>query len=157
MQTAARPRGVLGGAILIAVGTVYLLLAVGFAHAGSALFVALGLAFAAAYALGTRQYVYLVPAAVLLGFGLGLFVPSVLGLPVDVGAPLFLALLAAGLAAVFVLAPDRRWPLIPAALVALIALAVAFGVQLPRDTLSYAIPLILIAVGAYLLVEQRGH
>ncbi len=55
MQTATRSRGVLGGAILIAVGAVYLLLAVGFAHASATLFVALGLAFAAAYALGTRQ------------------------------------------------------------------------------------------------------
>ena len=159
MPGAPRPRGVLGGAVLIAVGGVYLLLALGFAHAGSALFVALGLAFAAAWLLGTRQYVYLVPAGVLLGFGLGLFVPSVLGLSGSFAALIFFALLAAGLVAVFLVAPERRWPLIPAAFITLLALLVAFsrGDIIPAQAQAYLIPLILIAVGGYLLFEQRGH
>jgi len=54
VRLAGRPRGILGGTILIAVGVVYLLLAVGCQYAGSILFVALGLAFAAAWWIGRQ-------------------------------------------------------------------------------------------------------
>ncbi len=158
MQTAARrPRGVLGGAILIAVGAVYLLLAVGFAHASATLFVALGLAFASAWFLGARQYVYLVPAGVLLGFGLGQLVPALLDLTGADSALIFFALLATGLVVVFLLAPERRWPLFPAALLALMAVLVSLGRTDLIPPIGYLVPLILIAVGGYLLIEQGGH
>ena len=61
-------RGILGGAILVAVGAPFLLQALGAANAPAYLFVALGAAFLAAWYVGTRQYVYMVPAAVLIGF-----------------------------------------------------------------------------------------
>ncbi|TMC01838.1 MAG: hypothetical protein E6J35_10180, partial [Chloroflexi bacterium] len=80
MRATSRPmglrRGILGGAILIAVGAPFLLQALGAANAPAYLFVALGAAFLAAWYVGTRQYVYMVPAAVLIGFGLGLLIPT---------------------------------------------------------------------------------
>jgi hypothetical protein len=154
-QTA--PRGVLGGSILIAVGVVYLLQAVGFPHPGSALFVALGLAFTTAYLAGPRPYVYLVPAGVLLGFGLGLLAPPILGVREPMSALIFFMFLGAGLMGVFVVAPERRWPLVPAAILAAFALLVASGRQdiIPGEAQIYLVPLILVAVGAYLLAEQR--
>src|SRR6266511_2747782 len=69
-------RGVLGGAVLVAVGAPFLLQALSVANASAYLFVALGIAFLAAWYVGTRQYVYMVPAAVLIAFGLGLVVPT---------------------------------------------------------------------------------
>lgn len=151
-----RPRGILGGAILIAVGTVYLLQALGFAHSGALLFIGLGAAFAFAYHLGARQYVYLVPAAVLAGFGLGLFVPSVMGLAGTAAALVFFTFLSAGLVMVYLLAPERRWPLVPAAVVALLALLAWSGRAdiVPAQAQAYLIPLILIAVGAYVLLQR---
>ena len=146
----------LGGSILIAVGITYLLLALGYEHAGSVLFVALGLAFLGAYVVGNRPYVYLVPAAVLLGFGLGLFVPELLGLGGQLGALVFFALLAAGVLAVFLVAPERRWPLVPAAILAAVAITISItGAELiPAAAPAYLVPLILIAVGVYLLFER---
>ena len=55
-------RGILGGAVLLAVGFGVLMQAMGVTDAGAYLFLFLGLAFAIAYVAGTQQYVYLVPA-----------------------------------------------------------------------------------------------
>src|SRR6266550_410673 len=64
-------RGILGGAVLLAIGLAFFLPPLGVPNAGAYLFVALGIAFAAAWWVGARrQYVYLVPACVLIGFGL---------------------------------------------------------------------------------------
>ena len=61
-------RGILGGAVLLAVGFGVLMQAMGVTDAGAYLFLFLGLAFAIAYVAGTQQYVYLVPASVMIGF-----------------------------------------------------------------------------------------
>src|SRR2546430_9297404 len=104
--TLAPRRGILGGAVLVAIGGAFLLPPLGVPNAGAYLFIALGTAFAAAWWVGGRwQYVYLVPACVLVGFGLGLVIPTILGLPPDTAGPVFLGTLAGGLVAVFVLAP----------------------------------------------------
>src|SRR5207249_9103752 len=87
---AASRRGILGGAVLVAIGLAFMLQAVGLPNAASYLFITLGIAFAAAWWTGTRQYVYLVPAGVLLGFGLGLVIPTWLGLSAETAAPIFL-------------------------------------------------------------------
>ena len=71
-----RRRGVLGGAVLVAVGITYLLPTLGVPNATSYLFLALGAAFASAYFTGFSPYVYLVPAATLLSFGTGLLIPA---------------------------------------------------------------------------------
>src|SRR2546430_4927459 len=110
--TLAPRRGILGGAVLVAIGGAFLLPPLGVPNAGAYLFVALGVAFAAAWWVGARQYVYLVPACVLIGFGFGLVTPALLDLHADTAGPVFLGMLAAGLGAVFVLAPARRAPLL---------------------------------------------
>ena len=137
---ARRRRGVLGGAVLLAIGTAYLLQAMEVPNALAYLFVLLGLAFAAAWWLGARQYVYLVPAGVLIGFGLGLVLPDLLDLPSEISGPVFLGTLALGLAAVFVLA------------------SVLLKIDLvPAELQPYFVPIILIVVGLYLLVEPSGR
>jgi len=150
------PRGVIGGAVLLAVGVAFLLAAIGFpqAEGGRYLFLALGLAFAAAYALGTRQFVYLLPAGVLTGFGVGLLIPAWFGLSSSLANAAFLGALALGLVAVFALAPERWAPLALAAVLAVIAVASLFlRIDLvPTMLQPFFVPLIVIAVGAYLLI-----
>lgn len=143
---------------MIAAGVPFLLQPMGVPNAPSYLFITLGLAFAAAYVRGNRQYVYLVPAAVLGAFGIGLLLPSWFTIRPDAVAPVFLGALAAGLLGVFVLAPSRRWVLIPAGIVAIVALAepLTGSTILPAAFRPYFVPLVMIAVGVYLLVEPRG-
>lgn len=152
-----RRRGILGGAVLVAVGLTYLLPTLGVPDATSYLFLALGGAFAVAYLMGLNPYVYLVPAAILISFGTGLLVPGWLGLPEETLAPIFLASLTVGLAAVFVIRPQRRWPLIPAAVIGLVALAEMFRIAdiIPPGVQPLFVPVILIGVGAYLIMAPR--
>jgi len=156
---APQRRGVLGGAVLLAIGGAFLLPPLGVPNAGAYLFVALGIAFAAAWWVGARrQYVYLVPACVLIGFGLGLVIPELLSLPADTASPVFLGALAGGLVAVFLLAPSRRAPLVLAAIIAVVAVADLFlQIDLvPLALQPYFVPVVLIIVGVYLLVD-RGN
>src|SRR5437016_14423486 len=151
-------RGVLGGAVLLAIGGAFLLPPLGAPNAGAYLFVALGIAFAAAWWVGARrQYVYLVPACVLIGFGLGLVIPTLFGLPPDMAGPVFLLTLAGGLVAVSLLAPIRRAPLLLAGVLAVVAIADVF-LQIDLGPLAlqpYFVPVVLIIVGLYLLVEPK--
>ncbi|MDP9251717.1 MAG: hypothetical protein M3O80_01820 [Chloroflexota bacterium] len=158
MRATSRPmgvrRGILGGSILVAVGAPFLLQALGAANAPAYLFVALGLAFLAAWYVGTRQYVYMVPAAVLVGFGLGLLIPTWVSLPADLAAPIFLGSLAVALAIVFVMYREHRGLLVPAGLLALVAIAHIVGLDLPEGLQPFFVPIVLIAVGVYMLVER---
>jgi hypothetical protein len=147
-------RGILGGSILVAVGAPFLLQALGAANAPAYLFVALGLAFMAAWYVGTRQYVYMVPAAVLIGFGLGLLIPTWVSLPADLAAPIFLGSLAVALLIVFVMYRGHRGLLVPAGLLALVAIAHIVGLDLPEGLQPFFVPIVLIAVGVYMLVER---
>ena len=157
MRAAPGRRGVLGGAILVAVGVPFLLQAVGVPNASAYLFLALGVAFGAAWYLGSRQYVYLVPAAALISFGLGLIIPSALALSSDLAAPIFLGALAIGFFVVFVSEPSRRAPLVPAVLLAIVALLTLYGRGdlMPTWFQPMFVPLLFIALGVYLLVEKR--
>ncbi|TMC43338.1 MAG: hypothetical protein E6J23_10090 [Chloroflexi bacterium] len=157
--TLAPRRGILGGAVLVAIGGAFLLPPLGVPNAGAYLFVALGVAFAAAWWVGARQYVYVVPACVLIGFGLGLVTPALFDLPADTAGPVFLGMLAAGLGAVFVLAPARRAPLLLAGVLAVVAIADLFlQIDLvPLALQPYFVPVVLIIVGLYLLVEPRDR
>ena len=154
----ARRRGVLGGSILVAVGAPFLLQAIGIPNASAYLFLALGLAFGAAWYLGTKQYVYLVPAASLITFGLGLVIPTWLNLNNDLAAPIFLGALAIGFLLVFIVDPKRPAPIIPAVLLALVALLTLYGRGdlLPSWFQPMFVPLLFIALGVYLLVEKRA-
>ncbi len=152
-----RRRGVLGGAVLVAVGITYLLPTLGVPNATSYLFLALGGAFASAYFTGFSPYVYLVPAATLMSFGTGLLIPGWLGLPPETVAPIFLASLTVGLVGVFVIRPNRRWPLVPAAILGVVTLAEIFRVAtiIPAGLQPLFVPAILIAVGGYLILAPR--
>jgi len=158
MRATTRPmglrRGILGGAILVAVGAPFLLQALSVANASAYLFVALGIAFLAAWYVGTRQYVYMVPAAVLIGFGLGLVIPTWLPLPTEAAAPIFLGSLALAIAIVFLLYPDHRGLLVPSGLLAFVAIADVVGLHLPQEMQPFFVPIVLIAVGVYMLVER---
>ena len=157
IEAAPRRRCVLGGAVLIAVGLPVLLPAFGVASARAYLFLALGLAFGLAWFLGTRQYVYLVPAAALITFGLGLLVPTWLALSNDLAAPIFLGALAGGFFIVFVSEPTRPAPLVPAVLLGITALLTLYGRGdlMPGWFQPMFVPLLFIALGVYLLVEKR--
>src|SRR5438067_2514598 len=67
VPAAPRPRGGVGGLILIAIGVVALF-GIWFPGGGAWLFLGLGVAFATARVL-TGRYGYAVPAGILLGFG----------------------------------------------------------------------------------------
>ncbi|HEV2249620.1 MAG TPA: hypothetical protein VGT60_03845 [Candidatus Limnocylindria bacterium] len=151
-------RGILGGAVLLAVGFGVLMQAMGVADAGAYLFLFLGLAFALAYVAGTHQFVYLVPAATMTGFGLGLIIPTAFGLTENASG-IFLASLAIGFLVVYLLSPSRKIPLGVAAVIGVVALADIFTTftVLPDSFKPYFVPFILIVTGAYLILEPRTH
>ncbi len=140
--------------MVFAIGLAFLLQALRFPAASAFLFIALGGAFAAAYILGYRQYVYLVPGAVLIGLGVGLALPTMFDLGQYAG-PIFFGALAAALVTVTLLAPDRRWPLVPAIPLAVIAVAGVVGrvALIPSGAQPFILPLVLMLVGGYLLFE----
>lgn len=148
-----RRRGVLGGLVVFAVGFAFVLPALRIQNAGPVLFLALGGAFAAAYVLGYRQFVYLVPAAILIGLGVGLLVPAMFDLG-RAAAGVFYGALAAAFLVVTILAPDHRWPLVPAvALVTFAVLGVVGGVDILPGVQPFLMPVVLMLVGGYLLIE----
>lgn len=148
-----RRRGVLGGLVVFAVGFAFLMPALRIPNAGPILFLALGGAFAAAYWLGYRQFVYLVPAAVMIGLGVGLLLPAMFELG-RLAAPIFFGALAASFVIVTLLAPERRWPLVPAAPLAVIAVAgVIGGVDILPGLQPFIHAVVLMLVGGYLLIE----
>lgn len=147
-------RGILGGAVLVAVAVWSFIQATGVPNSGAYLFGTLGIAFLAAWYVGTRQYVYIVPAALLIGFGLGILFPVWLALPAGLAATFFLGSLALALVVVFLMHRKHRGLLIPAALLAIVATAGQVGLQLPDAAQPYFVPLILLAVGIYMLAER---
>ena len=151
-------RGILGGSVLLAVGCGVLLQVRGVADAGAYLFLFLGLAFALAYVAGTHQFVYLVPAATLVGFGLGLIIPTAFHLEAHASG-LFLASVAVAYIVIYLLAPSRRITFVVGALIGLVAIADLFTTipVMPEVVQPYFIPIILIATGAYLIWEPRTH
>ncbi len=152
-------RGVLGGMVLLAVGTAVLLPPLGVKDAGSYLFLFLGVAFAIAWAAGTQQFVYLVPAATMIGFGLGLLIPQAIPAFQNDASAIFLGSLAVAFVVIYLLSPSRKIPLAVAAVIGVVALADLFAkVELiPAALQPYFVPLILIVTGSYLLLERRTH
>ena len=152
-------RGVLGGTVLLAVGTAVLLPPLGVKDAGSYLFLFLGVAFAIAWAAGTQQFVYLVPAATMIGFGLGLIIPQAIPAFRNDASAIFLGSLAAAFVVIYLLSPSRRIPLAVAAVIGVVALADLFAKIeiIPGSLQPYFVPLILIITGAYLILEPRTH
>ncbi len=158
-------RGVLGGAVLLAVGTAVLLPPFGawsghpIQDAGAYLFLFLGVAFAIAWAAGTQQFVYLVPAATMIGFGLGLIIPAAIPRFQDEASAIFLGSLAVAFVVIYLLSPSRKIPLAVAAVIGVVALADLFAkVELiPAGMQPFFVPFILIVTGAYVILEPRTH
>lgn len=152
-----RRRGVLGGLVVMAVGSAFFLPALGVANASSYLFLALGFAFAIAYWQSLTPYVYLIPATTLLGLGLGLLIPEWFALPNELASVVFFATLAVGFASAYLIRPHRYWPLIPAAVIGLVAVAELFGAGtiIPTTVQPFFVPIVLLGVGAYLIVGPR--
>ena len=151
-------RGILGGAVLLAVGCGVLMQALGAADAGAYLFLFLGIDFAFAYVAGTHQFVYLVPACTMIGFGLGLIIPTAFDLQ-DQASGIFLASLAIAYVVIYLLSPNRKIPLAVAAIIGVVALADIFTTIpiVPDGLKPYFVPIILIVTGAYLILEPRTH
>lgn len=149
-------RGWLPGVILIVVGVT--LFAVQLLHLDADVIVlVIGLVFAIAYA-GSRRYGLLIPAGILTGLGAGILLDDfgVMGEPVVLGLGLgFLAIYGADLITSGARAPGRWWPLIPGAILTVIAGAEStFGAEGAR-VIQQGWPILLIAVGAWLLLRGR--
>jgi hypothetical protein len=149
-------RGWLPGVILIVVGVT--LFAMQLLHLnGDVIVLVIGLVFAIAYA-GTRRYGLLIPAGILTGLGAGILLEDfgVMGEPVVLGLGLgFLAIYGGDLLTSGARAPGRWWPLIPGAILSVIAGAEStFGAEGAR-VIQQGWPILLIAVGAWLLLRGR--
>ena len=148
--------GWLPGVILIVIGAT--LFAIQWLHLDADVIVlVIGLIFVAAYA-ATRRYGLLIPAGILTGLGAGILLQdfavtresAVLGLGIG-----FLAIYGVDLAARRSSQRARWWPLIPGAILTIIAGAGgAFGDEGGR-TIQQAWPIILVVIGAWLLLRDR--
>jgi CheY-like chemotaxis protein len=151
-----RPRGVLGGLVVVAMGLPFVLQPLGIPNAASYLFLAMGIAFLISYLRG-HQYVYLIPMVTLSSFGIALLLPTWIAMRPETVAPAFVAIVALGFVAAFVLAPNRRWPLVPAALLGIVAATrlVTGTSPIPAQLEPFLVPVVLVGVGIYLLVERQ--
>jgi hypothetical protein len=150
--------GWLPGVILIAVGLT--LFAVQLLNLdGDVIVLVIGLVFTIAFA-ATRRYGMLIPAGILTGLGTGILLENfgVMGEPVVLGLGLgFLAIYAADVLASGARAPGRWWPLIPGAILTIIAAAEStFGEEGAR-LVTQGWPVLLIVAGAWLLLRGRAR
>lgn len=148
--------GWLPGVILIAVGVT--LFAVQLLNLDADVIVlVIGLVFAATY-VATRRYLLLIAAGILTGLGTGIVLEDigVRGEPVVLGLGLgFLAIYGGDFLANGARAPRRWWPLVPGAILTVIAGAEStFGADAAR-LIEQAWPIVLIAAGAWLLLRGR--
>src|SRR5205823_2093983 len=116
----SRRRGVLGGLVVIALGVPFVLQPLGVPNAASYLFIAMGAAFLISYVRG-RQYVYLIPMVTLVSFGVALLLPTWIAMRPESAAPAFVGVIAIGFLVAFAVAPQHRWPLVPAVLLGVVA------------------------------------
>ena len=147
-----RQRRLTAGAILIAVGSVFLLFSYLGYFEGELVLAVLGVAFLAAY-LVLGRYGLLIPGAILLGLGLGGLLED--GWSYGSGHQLGLGL---GFLGIYVLAWARErsshwWPLIPGGILTLTA------VDKMQDLAGYVIdnwPVVLIVIGVLLVLGGLG-
>jgi CheY-like chemotaxis protein len=152
----SRRRGVLGGLVVIALGVPFVLQPLGLPNAASYLFITMGVAFLVSYVRG-RQYVYLIPMVTLVSFGVALLLPTWIPMRPEAVGPAFVGVMAVGFVVAFALAPQHRWPLVPAVLLGIVAAGrlVTGSSLFPTSFEPFLVPLALIAVGAYLLAERQ--
>lgn len=119
-----------------------------------------------AWGLLTREFGLLIPGGVLAGVALGTYLAAgrFEGLGENNEGGVFLLAFSAGWVLLALLSPLTKqgfqwWPLIPGVILGLIGIALLTGglaMQL-LQVLGYAWPLILVAVGVYILVVRRNH
>ena len=118
----------------------------------------IGVVFVVAF-VATRRYGLLIPAGVLTGLGIGILLEDrgVTGEPVVLGLGLgFLAIYAADVLTTGAREPGRWWPLMPGAILMVIAgVESTFGPEGAR-LIEMGWPVILIAAGAWLLLRGRA-
>jgi CheY-like chemotaxis protein len=153
---APRRRGVLGGLVVIALGVPFILQPLGVPNAASYLFISIGVAFLISYVRG-RQYVYLIPTVTLISFGVALLLPTWIAMRPESAAPAFVGVIAVGFMVAFAVAPQHRWPLVPAVLLGAVAAGrfVTGASLIPAGLEPFLVPVVLIVVGAYLLAEPK--
>jgi len=148
--------GWLPGVILIAVGAT--LFAVQLLHLDADVIVlVIGLVFASTFA-ATRRYGLLIPAGIMTGLGAGILLEDIgaKGEPAMLGLGLgFLAIYAVDALTSGARAPGRWWPLIPGAIITVIAGASGTFGQEGARAIEQGWPILLIAVGAWLLMRRR--
>ena len=148
--------GWLPGVILIVVGAT--LFAVQLLHLDADVIVlVIGLVFASAFA-ATRRYGLLIPAGIMTGLGAGILLEDIgaKGEPAMLGLGLgFLAIYAVDALTSGARAPGRWWPLIPGAIITVIAGASGTFGQEGARAIEQGWPILLIAVGAWLLMRRR--
>jgi hypothetical protein len=148
--------GWLPGVILIAVGAT--LFAVQLLHLDADVIVlVIGLVFASAFA-ATRRYGLLIPAGIMTGLGAGILLEDIgaKGEPAMLGLGLgFLAIYAVDALSSGARAPGRWWPLIPGAIITVIAGASGTFGQEGARAIEQGWPILLIAVGAWLVMRRR--
>ena len=145
------------GIVLILLGALFLLgqwLNVG----GEGVVAMIGLAFLAAYAF-TRQYGFLVPGGIMTGLGIGIIYEDRLRAE---GAPVLLGL-GLGFISIYVISrvrgrmPADWWPLIPGGVLTVIGLFLAAGQTGLLGAVGRWWPLVLIAIGLYIIFRQRSQ
>lgn len=152
-------RRVLSGVILIIIGIVFLV-AQRYRIGGEAVVAAIGIAFLAAFAY-TRNYGYLVPGGIMTGLGLGILYQAYRGGDTGWAVVLGLGLGFVGIYVVDVLTrgqrPGRWWPLVPGGILTAIGLLQATGQPGLIGTIARWWPLMLIAIGLWLLFRRRDE
>ena len=142
--------GWLPGVILIAVGVTLFAVQL-FDLDASVIVLVIGLVFASVFA-ATRRYGFLIAAGILTGLGTGIVLENagLMGEPVALGLGLgFLAIYVVDLLTTGARQPGRWWPLVPGAILTVVAAAEStFGPEGAR-LIERGWPVLLIAVGAW--------
>lgn len=154
-----------GGIILIAIGALALLSQLDiFTDIGMFFVPALGIIFLV-WGLASRAFGLVIPGGILSGIGLGIALVEgpLAGSGEPVEGAIFLLAFAAGwlliaLLSKFTATAFQWWPLIPAAVLALVGgllLAGEAGLQVLK-VIGYAWPVALIAAGAWIILRKRA-
>jgi hypothetical protein len=143
------------GAILIFVGTFFLIANLLPQDVGSSFLLMVGLTFLAAYYLGRRNVGFLIPGGIVSGLGLGVLLTSAV-LPREYGGIVILCL---GLGFIYIWASERDhlWSLIPGGILtvlgAVLVASEVYGAQ-TAQLLSRWWPLILVGIGLWILLRR---
>lgn len=142
----------IGGAVLIVLGLLFLLSRF-IPDIGDLVTLIVGLGLLGVF-FATRSYGALIPGGIVTGVGVGILLNN--NLPGANGGGIFLLSLAGGFLLIWILSVALRvgenywWPIIPAAFIGVTGIALVVG-PVGRDVLAYGWPVVLIALGLYVV------